>query len=160
MTIAAALVLLAQSPPVAVSNSPPPIVAVPVHPGTPGYAIPAPFPPPPPSPPAATIVRQPQHRRSPQDYVTPDEYPASALARNEEGRVAFRLDVGPNGRVTGCAITGSSGSSALDSATCAIMVRRARFTPAGDSNGMPAPGQASGEIEWVLPEKPGAERGP
>jgi periplasmic protein TonB len=81
-----------------------------------------------------------------------EDYPASALANREEGRAAFTLNVLDNGRVGGCVITRSTGSSALDHATCAIMVRRARFTPARDSNGNPAADTVSGSLEWRLPE--------
>ncbi|MBA3525824.1 MAG: TonB family protein [Sphingomonas sp.] len=57
----------------------------------------------------------------------------TALARREQGRVEFRLDVGENGRVTGCTITRSSGSRWLDSTTCRILRSRARYTPARNS---------------------------
>ena len=144
-----ALALLAQSPPVAATDSPPPpVVTVPHKPGPPSLAVPAP-PRPAPSPPEA--------RRDPQQLILADDYPASALAERRQGTVAFTLDVGPDGRVHGCTITRSSGSSALDSATCAIMRRRARFTPAIDSRGMPVAGRVEQEVEWRLPEE--GERG-
>ena len=103
------------------------------------------------------IMRAPQPRRSAQDYLSADDYPASALAAREEGRVGFVLAVGPNGRVHGCIVTRSSGSAALDSTTCALMRRRARFTPAIDSNGQPGSAMLTQEVEWTLPN--GAERG-
>ena len=154
-----ALALLAQSPPVAVTNStPPPIVAVPSNMAPPLYAIPGPAAPPgPPTPPLATIVRQPQARTPLRQLIKAEDYPASALAQRKEGRVAFLLDVGPDGRVYGCMIGHSSGSAALDSATCTIMRRRARFTPAIDSQGMPVAARVSSSFEWKLPEP--AERG-
>ena len=139
------------NPPIAITNSPPPqIVAVPVDPGTPIDAIPYP-PGPPPQPPVAKIVRPPQPRRMAQDYLTSEDYPASALAMGQEGWVGFTLDIGPDGRVAGCAITSSSGSTALDSATCRLMRSRGRFTPAINSHGMPARGQVRDEVEWALP---------
>lgn len=145
----AAVMAAAPAPPVIAVPSPPPVVLVPVHPSHPAIQAPR--------PPAPTVVRPPQPRRPAQDYVTPDDYTAAALAGRHEGWVAFILDVGPNGRVHGCRITRSSGVSILDSVTCAIMVRRARFTPAIDSNGQPAAGSIAQEIEWRLPG--GAERG-
>jgi protein TonB len=147
--LAGILLLLAAPPPVAVVNSAPPPVLIPVHPTHP--AIRAPLPPPP------VLVRAPEPRLPAQEYVRPEDYPASALADRAQGRVAFTLDVGPNGRAHGCRITRSSGSSALDSATCRIMVRRARFTPAIDSNGRPAGASVAQDIEWRLPSA--AERG-
>jgi protein TonB len=83
--------------------------------------------------------------------VTQTDYPAAALTAREEGMVEFRLEVGPNGRVTGCAITRSSGSTSLDSATCRIMHSRARFTPAMDSNGQRTADSVAGKLAWKLP---------
>ena len=141
------LALLAQQPPIAVSDSPPPIIAVPSVPGSP-VLIPYPAAPPAPMPPSPVIVRGPQPRTPLQQLIRPADYPASALAAGEEGWTEFKLDVGANGRVTGCMITASSGSSALDSATCRILRARARFTPAVDSNGMPAAARFDDEVGW------------
>ncbi len=150
--------VLVQQPPVIVTDSPPPIVAVPHVPGTP-VLIPYPLAPPAPPPPRAAIVRAPQPRTPLQQLISANDYPASALRQGHQGSVRFILDVGPVGRVHGCAGTRSSGASPLDSTTCAIMRRRARFTPAIDSNGMPAAGRVTDEAEWGLPEPAGAERG-
>jgi TonB family protein len=97
------------------------------------------------------IVEPAQPRADPQSYVRADDYPASALRNREEGNVAFALEIGANGRVTACMVTGSSGSGALDSTTCRIMRGRARFTPAVDSTGMPAPWRVEQEVSWTLP---------
>ena len=135
---------------IAVSHSPPPpIVTVPVSPGVPVFRPAPPYAAPP--PPATRIVRAPQERRPAQAYVSAGDYPASALANREAGRVRVTLDVGPNGRVHGCMVTRSSGSRALDSATCMILRRRARFTPAIASNGQPAAARVEQEVEWRLP---------
>jgi len=74
-----------------------------------------------------------------------DDYPASALENEEQGTVGYRLTIGPSGRVYGCSITVSSGSAALDRATCNILRMRARFTE-------PASGTESseGRIHWRL----------
>lgn len=87
-------------------------------------------------------------------YFSDQDYPASALRAGEEGMVAFRLTVGPDGRAGGCAILGSSGSSSLDSATCRIMADRARFEPARDSNGKATSDEFVGRILWRLPDQP------
>jgi protein TonB len=68
--------------------------------------------------------------------------------------VGFAVDVGPSGRVMGCAITRSSGSAALDSATCRLIQSRARFTPALDAGGAPVSDKVAGRISWVLPPAP------
>jgi len=140
-----------------VTNSPaaqPPIIAVPSAPGMPAYALPPGVyrpPEPPPLPPGARIVRPPQPRAVAQSLISRDDYPAAALAMRAHGRVRFRLLIGPDGRVAGCAITRSSGSPVLDSTTCRLIRRRARFTPAVDSNGNPAAGTVEDQIVWRLP---------
>mgnify|MGYP002148087180 CR=1 FL=1 len=59
---------------------------------------------------------------------------------------------GPDGRVTSCDITSSSGSPDLDEATCSNVTRRARFTPAMDGEGNPTSGSYSNGIRWVIPK--------
>jgi protein TonB len=81
------------------------------------------------------------------------DYPPSAMRAEEQGTTGFRLDVGTDGRVTNCTITSSSGSNALDTATCRILKSRARFTPARDSTGSPTHDATSGRIRWVLPQE-------
>ena len=152
---------VAHQPGVAVTNSPPPIVAVPVErPSSFQIVVPPVERSSAPRPPAPRIVRPPQWRRPAQAYVTSDDYPASALAQRAEGWVAFTLEVGADGRVHGCTVTGSSGSPALDNATCMIMRRRARFTPAMNSFGNPEPWAASGEVEWRVPPMMTVKRSP
>jgi TonB family protein len=74
---------------------------------------------------------------------TAEDYPASALRNHEQGLVEVRLDVGPAGRVTNCTIATSSGSAALDSATCRILTMRARLSPGGG---------VTTRIRWTLPD--------
>lgn len=87
-------------------------------------------------------------------YVTEGDYPAAAIRSGQQGTVSFRLSIGTDGRVQGCAVTRSSGSDLLDSTTCRLMVRRVRFTPATDPQGRPRADEFDGYIEWRLPEPP------
>jgi protein TonB len=80
-----------------------------------------------------------------------DDYPAAAVRAREEGSVGFRLEIDKVGRVTGCAIMASSGSAALDSTTCRLLARRARFTPALDRKGKPTADSMTGRIVWRMP---------
>jgi protein TonB len=82
-----------------------------------------------------------------------DDYPQSAIRNEEQGTTAVRLSVGTDGRVTDCSITASSGSTALDNATCNIIRRRARYTPAQDQGGNPIGGSDTARIRWELPEE-------
>ena len=98
-------------------------------------------------PPAA----HPVPRRPLQSYVSTADYPASALRNREQGDVHFRLGVGADGRVTGCEVLATSGSSALDNAACSLMRRRARFSPAYGPAGAPVVSAHAGRIAWRLP---------
>jgi len=66
-----------------------------------------------------------------------DDYPAAAQAAEAQGTAQAILTISPTGQVVGCDLARSTGNGALDSATCNILRRRARFTPARDSNGNP-----------------------
>jgi len=131
-------------------NLPPPPVAAPPPPPVPAPYVP-PAPPAPPAPPPPPVTVEPARARANlATYVSNDDYPASALRNEESGTTGFRLTVGPNGRVTNCVVTSSSGSSALDSATCRIMRSRARFTPARDNRGNATTDSVSSRITWRI----------
>ena len=84
----------------------------------------------------------------PSRWFTDTDYPMRAIRNEEAGRVQYRLTVGPNGRAWDCTVIVSSGSATLDSETCKIAMRRARFIPATDSTGTPVAGEYRGYVEW------------
>ena len=111
-----------------------------------------PSPPAPPAPPPAPRVSQAARATgSLPGLFSTDDYPQRALTNGEAGTTAVSLSVGANGRVTNCSVTSSSGSSALDTTTCSILTRRARFTPAKDQNGQPISDTQSTRVSWRLP---------
>jgi len=81
-----------------------------------------------------------------------DDYPSSAIRREEQGTVAYRLQINRRGQVNECRIVQSSGSEALDEATCDILRSRARFSPARDSKGQRIADEYFGRIRWELPD--------
>jgi protein TonB len=87
---------------------------------------------------------------NPGGWVTNDDYPPSAKRNEESGTTGFRLEIGPDGRVSGCSVTSSSGSSTLDNAACSLLTRRARFKPAQDDTGAAMSGSYSGRFTWKL----------
>lgn len=103
--------------------------------------------------PAPGMLRGPQEHIPPQRYFSPagDDYPAAAEGTGAQGTVRFTLTIDPSGRVVGCTIVHSSGSAVLDAATCNIMHRRARYTPAMDSNGNPVAGTITQDVVWKAP---------
>ena len=92
-------------------------------------------------------------RGSPQNWVTNDDYPSSALRAGQSGTVGFRLNVDAGGRVTDCTVTSSSGVSVLDSTACSLLRRRARFVPAEDASGNKIPATFSSRFTWQIPDR-------
>jgi protein TonB len=124
-------------PPLVQVNTPPPptittVTAPPIPPVTPPVI--APPPPPQPPPPRKTVSAQ-SAKGDLRTLFSPDDYPASAQAAGAEGTAQAQLTIGADGRVQSCNLIRSTGNGALDSATCNILRRRAKFTPARDSNG-------------------------
>lgn len=157
-------------PPKKMPDTPPPIVAPPpivrtnIAPPPMVYTAPvapppvitptAPTAPPaPPAPPPPRTVEPARAKANLASYVSNDDYPQDAIRNEEQGTTSFRLDVGSNGRVTNCSVTGSSGSPSLDRTTCRLLTSRARFTPARDNLGRPTSDSVSGRIRWVLPSE-------
>lgn len=126
-------------------------------PGWPVPVVPPPAPvianyPAPPAPPPPPRVTPPLRARANlNSYFSVDDYPAAALRANAQGSTGVSIVISPGGRVADCVVTSSSGSAALDEATCRILTSRARYTPARDADGNPASGRDSGRIIWRLP---------
>lgn len=130
----------------------PPIVTAPTAPPVPVIQAPvAPAPPPaPPAKPSQASGAKP--RGNPGDWVTPDDYPPSALRNNEAGVTGFKLELGPDGKVTNCTVTSSSGFPDLDQTACRLLPRRARFTPAKDAAGNGIATTYSSAVRWQIPK--------
>lgn len=137
------------APPPKVIIAPPPAVTtvreLPPAPPPPPIVITPPAPPPPSAPPKAATPRG-----NPGNWATTNDYPSRALREEREGTTGFRVTIGPDGRVTDCQITSSSGHADLDQATCDNVRRRARFNPATE-NGQPTTGTYSNRVRWVIP---------
>lgn len=154
--MAAAPPIVAPPPRINVSNVSPPVETV--------QTVPPPVPPPvfvaPPAPVAAPPPPPPKFqpkpaapKGNPGSWATTNDYPTRALREEREGTTGFRVSVGPDGRVTSCSVTSSSGSSDLDEATCSNVTRRARFNPAMDGEGRPTTGSYSSGVRWVIPKE-------
>ncbi len=109
-------------------------------------------PPPPPPPPQSGQVGPVGPQAPLASLFSSADYPPSALRAREQGTVGFRVDVGEDGRIAACTVTASSGSAALDSTTCRLIIMRARFRPARDNRGRPTTDSYNGRITWRLPE--------
>jgi len=125
-------------PPIVVTPVPPLVIAPPLPP------VPPPVPGARPAMPRGPIVR----------LFTSDDYPAAAMDSDQQGLVDAEMNVGVDGRVTACRIVGSSDSASLDRATCSIIQRRARFSPARDAAGSPVPGYWRQRVRWEMEALP------
>lgn len=90
-------------------------------------------------------------RGNPGNWANSNDYPSRALREEQEGVTRFRLIVGADGRASHCEIRQSSGSRALDQATCTVIKRRARFNVALDDRGNPIEGNWSSSVRWQIP---------
>jgi periplasmic protein TonB len=144
-------------PPIVPPVNPPPVTMVtvptppPAAPMTPIAAPPAPPAPPAPAPAPPRVSQRAGVKGDPGRFFGADNYPPAAIRAGAQGRVVASLQIGPNGRVTGCTVTASSGNSDLDDATCRG-ARRISFSPAKDDAGQPVASTYTLPIRWQLPD--------
>lgn len=97
------------------------------------------------------IVYSPKPLSAPENWLNSHDYPSRSVREGHYGISRYKLSVGADGRVNGCEITSSSGYIELDELTCHLIPRRARFTPANESNGQAIFGIFNGEHSWKIP---------
>jgi TonB family protein len=66
-----------------------------------------------------------------------DDYPGLALTRGQEGAGRYMLLIDETGKVAGCQVLQATGVPVLDVMACNVIEKRAKFTPARDTNGRP-----------------------
>lgn len=151
---------VAPPPPINIAPAPPPIRTQPTipPPAPPALRIPPPAPvaappppPPPPPPPSQARGASPRDQNRWASRIQAN-YPSRALRNEEEGVVRLTVTVTANGRAANCRVTGSSGSSTLDSAACQGMERYARFNPALDDAGNATSSTYNTAIRYQIPE--------
>lgn len=81
---------------------------------------------------------------SPASDVSPGRYKLEA-----------RLQVGPDGRVTGCRLEKPSGVKPVDLTACLQLLARGRYTPARDIKGQPVAAVEFFGLEWSVKPVPG-----
>lgn len=87
-------------------------------------------------------------------------YPLAALRHNAQGSVRLVVSVDPEGRVSKCFVTQSSGHEALDKAACDGMIQFAMFDPARDEMGRPVAGNYATVITYKFRTPPPVPTGP
>lgn len=104
-----------------------------------------------PQPPDITLANRPATPvGSPAAWVTPDDYPPGALHRGEQGTVGVTFVVDVHGMATQCRVTGTSGFRSLDMATCQLIERRARYSPARDGQGRAIENPQTLRFRWEI----------
>ena len=81
--------------------------------------------------------------------ITQSDYPRDLREHGFGGRVEFTFTVGPNGRVSRCSVTRSSGVPRLDALTCALVQQRFVYRPSTDRYGRPIADEVDGEQDWI-----------
>lgn len=137
-------------PPIVQTSAPPPTITTVAVAPPPAPVFTTAAPPPPPPPGKASRATPKTDRNS---WISTDDYPSRALREEKSGTTRFRLEIGPDGRVTGCTITSSSGTPELDETTCRLAPRRAgKFKPAIGTDGQPMADTFDGSVRWVIPK--------
>lgn len=107
-------------------------------------------PPAPPAPPAvAAVAPTPATPRGRGNVISEDDYPDASRRAEEQGVARVSYVVDPEGKVTSCQVTSSSGSPRLDDATCKIIMRRFRFN-AATRDGKPVSETKTQPVRWQL----------
>lgn len=80
-----------------------------------------------------------------------DDYPEMARSLGQEGTGQYLLLVDEKGKVVGCQVLEATGARVLDAMACAVIEKRAMFTPARDRNGNPVRDSVTTPpIKWSL----------
>lgn len=79
-----------------------------------------------------------------------DDYPTEALQWGAGGSVGFRLRIEPDGTISECKVIESSNVPSLDRQTCAVVKKRARFSPAFGHDGKPIWSYTFGRTIWMI----------
>jgi TonB family protein len=91
--------------------------------------------------------------------ISDADYPPSAIIAGQQGAAQVRFLVNTAGGVSECNVTATSGSPALDAASCEIVKQRFRFKPARDAAGTAISEWRSQKISWKLPAAPTGSEG-
>lgn len=88
---------------------------------------------------------------SPAQWITTDDYPSSAVGAGIQGTSTIVWTIRTDGKVGDCRVVQSSGSKALDDASCSAISKRGRYQPPLGVDGKPQVRHAMRKIVWRLP---------
>ena len=82
------------------------------------------------------------------------DYPKALREANVSGTTVVEIDVGTEGRATGCRVSRTSGNRELDTLTCRLVMERFRFKSARNAAGQAVPSHIDLDHEWDSPPPP------
>ena len=86
----------------------------------------------------------------PANWYKADDYPIQYIQAGRSFDISLRATVRPDGSLQGCAIEKSSGEKDFDKYNCALLLSRAKFSPAKDRDGRPALGIYRTRVTWMI----------
>jgi hypothetical protein len=86
---------------------------------------------------------------SPENWLAPHDFPVVLLFGGNNGIVHFRLDVNEQGMVEGCHIQARTGAPDFATATCELLTKRAKFSPALNQKGQAFRSYYVGSVRWM-----------
>ncbi len=89
--------------------------------------------------------------KSPGEWIVASDYPLQMLVAGQPALVSFRLSVGADGVPTACHIQATTRPKEFDDAVCKSVMRRARFSPAIDAEGMPLASYYQNSVYFRIP---------
>jgi TonB family protein len=106
---------------------------------------------------AAVLMKTGYVRKLPNGKIDPcdllvcdSDYPPGARRRGVEAEIVYHVLVTAQGQPKSCRISMPTSAEDLNKATCAVVMARARFTPARDSSGADRSSVYSGIMRWTL----------
>lgn len=78
------------------------------------------------------------------------DYPIPAILHDQQGTAGVLLLIDEKGTIRDCTVIGSSGSAALDSRSCGVIMVRSKFTPAIGVDGKPIKSSFEKRITWRM----------
>lgn len=98
-----------------------------------------------------TLSRKATPTGNPGKWVVSSDYPTKMLKAGQPAFVDFRLNVGADGKPSGCKIQATTRPKEFDDAVCQSLMRRASFLPALDAAGQPIVSWWRSRVRFQLP---------
>ena len=89
---------------------------------------------------------------NPAQWVRSADYPSKAVTEGHNGLVRFRLDLDTAGLPRGCHVLYRTNPDEFADLSCALLMQRARFSPAQDSTGTPVKSFYISDIRFKVAE--------